>query len=289
MVTDLPPDTVELLENDNVRIMSFSRNYQYLIAFNGRSRKFADPRVRRALNMAIDRDAIIQKVLKGAALPATGPIWPKHWAYDPSAGSYAYDPEGAAALLEAAGLPMRSSQDEALPPARLRLTCLVPSQFSVLEHVALEVQRQLSAIGVDMHFDVQPFRAYDERAKSGDFETVMVDLIAGPSLSRASIMWRSPTRPDVLKYFGYHNPLTEKLFEELRVTSDAAATRIGVRKLQQAFLDNPPAVFLAWNERTRAVRAGFQVTVEPGTDPLTSLWRWGTDKQDGPDDRLTRR
>jgi ABC-type transport system substrate-binding protein len=289
MVTDLPPDTAELIQNDNVRIMSFSRNYQYLIAFNGRSSKLADPRVRRALNMAIDRNAIVTDILKKAGFPSTGPIWPNHWAYTQSAGSYAFDRAAAEALLESAGLVMRPSSDPALPPARLRITCVMPTQFSILERLALEVQRQLSEIGVDIRFDVQPFGTYDKRVRSGNFEAAMMDLVGGPSLSRASIMWRSPARKDVLPYFGYHNPVTEALLEDLRLESDETAIRSGVRKLQQAFLDNPPAIFLAWNERARTVRADFNVPVEPGTDPLAMLWRWGADKPNEPSGRLTQR
>jgi len=289
MVTDLPPDTVELIRNPNVYIKSFSRNYQYLIAFNGRSRKFTDPRIRRALNMAIDRETIVTRVLKSSGLPATGPIWPKHWAYDPSAGSYKFDPGGASVLLEKSGLQVHASADESLPPARLRLTCLVPARFSIIEQIALEVQRQLLEVGVDIHFDVQPYDVYNDRLTRGDFETVMIDLVGGPSLSRASIMWRSPKRSDALPIFSYNNPVTEALFESLRISSNEANTRVDVRKLQQAFLESPPAIFLAWNDRARAVRSDFSVPGELGTDPLTTLWRWKTDKPDRPGDRMANR
>jgi peptide/nickel transport system substrate-binding protein len=281
MVTDLPPDSIELIENDTVRVISFPRSYEYLIAFNGRSAKFADPRIRRALNMAIDRDAIVRGILKNSGAPASGPIWSKHWAYDPSAGTYQYDPRAASALLDTAGLHLRDSRDTALAPSRLRITCVVPAGFSILEQVALEVQRQLSAIGVDLQFDVQPYEIYDARVRRGDFETAMIDLVGGPTLSRASIMWRSPKRGDVYQIFNYENPATEALFETLRTAPNDAVTRVEVRKLQQAFLDSPPAIFLAWNERARAIRSDFGVNVAMGTDPLTTIWQWGADKSEG--------
>jgi peptide/nickel transport system substrate-binding protein len=281
MVTDLPPDSVELIKNDRVQVVSFPRSYEYLIAFNGRSAKFADPRVRRALNIAIDRDAIVRGILKGSGLPATGPLWTKHWAYDPSAGSFPFDLHEASVLLEAAKLPMRASTDSSRPPARLRMTCLIPAQYSILEQIGLEVQRQLSEIGVDLRFDVAPVDVYEERLTNGDFETAMIDLVGGPSLSRASIMWRSPKRDDAHKMFSYENPVTEALFERLRTAPNDAVTRAEVRKLQQAFLDSPPAIFLAWNERARAIRSDFGVNVAMGTDPLTTIWQWGADKSEG--------
>jgi hypothetical protein len=44
---------------------------------------------------------------------------------------------------------------------------------------------------------------------------------------------------------------------------------------QQAVLDDPPAVFLAWNERARAVSGRFKVPVlEPKTDILGTLPQW---------------
>jgi peptide/nickel transport system substrate-binding protein len=281
MVTDLPPDSVELVRNENIRIITFARNYFYLIAFNGRSPKFADPRIRRALNIAIDRDSIVRKILKGSGFPASGPLWPKHWAYDASVGSFAFDPHQAATLLDAAKLPIHESRDTSLPPARLRITCMIPSQFSILEQIALDVQRQLSEVGVDIHFDVQPFESYEARLKAGDFETVMVDLTSGPSLSRSSIMWRSPKRSDALRIFNYDNPVTEALFENLRTAPNDVVTRSEVRRLQQAFLESPPAIFLAWNERARAIRSEFRVDVEAGADPISTLWRWQTDKTIG--------
>jgi peptide/nickel transport system substrate-binding protein len=286
MVTDLPPDTVELIRNDNVRIMSFLRRYQYLIGFNGRIAKLADPRVRRALNLAIDREGIVKNVLKGSGIAATGPIWPKHWAYDSTAGQFDYDPRGAERLLSEAGLPMRPSADPALPPARLRMKCLIPDTFIVYEQVAREVQRELSEVGVDLRFDVQPVSLYNAQANAGDFECVFADLISGPSLSRASLFWRSLRHKDAATTFGYENPATEKLFEEIRLASDDLTIRRAARQLQQAFLANPPGIFIAWNERTRAVRGDFQVVLEPGTDPLPTLWEWGSEK---PVERLAAR
>jgi len=284
VVVDLPPDTVELIRNDDVQgtrqIIAFPRPYQYLIAFNMRLPKFADPRIRQALNMAIDRGAIVENVLKGSGAPSTGPIWYGHWAADPSASAIPFAPGRAEALLNAAGLPVTPSKDPRLAPARLRLTCLVPDGFIVYEHLALELQRQLSDVDVDITFDVQPFDKYNERAETGDFEAVMVDLSSGFSLSRASVFWRSPRRPDTLNSFGYENPETESLFEQLRSATNDSSVRSVVQKLQDAFRRNPPAIFLAWNERARTFRGGFEITAQPGTDPLPRLWEWGAQRSE---------
>ena len=274
MVADLPPDTVELIRNENVRIIPYRRPYQYIIGLNLRLQKFADPRVRLALNMAIDRNAIVSSVLQGAGVPSSGPIWYRHWAVEKSV-AFPFAPRRAEALLQAAGLPIRSSADPKLPPSRLRITCLVPEGFIVYEHLALELQRQLSEVGVDLRFDVQSFDTYDDRLTAGEFEAVMIDIVSGPGLSRSSIFWRSPTRREVLSSFGYHNSETEALFEELRAADSDAVVQSITRRLQDAFQRNPPAIFLAWNERARTVRGDFRIDVQEGVDPLPRLWQWG--------------
>jgi hypothetical protein len=48
----------------------------------------------------------------------------------------------------------------------------------------------------------------------------------------------------------------------------------GVRGFQQAILDDPPAIFLAWDERARAVSRRFEVPAEPGVDILGTLRSW---------------
>jgi hypothetical protein len=75
--------------------------------------------------------------------------------------------------------------------------------------------------------------------------------------------------------FGYENPETESLFEELRAATSDATVRSVTQRLQEAFRRNPPAIFLAWNERARTFRGDFDIKTQPGSDPLPRLWEWG--------------
>lgn len=64
---------------------------------------FQDDRVRRALAHAIDRPALIQGILQGAAVPSVSDIVPSSWAYSEAAPSYPFDPGRARVLLAEAG------------------------------------------------------------------------------------------------------------------------------------------------------------------------------------------
>ena len=272
MVTDVPPDAVQFIKNDDVDVIFFSRPYQYLVAFNARRTPFNSPVVRRALNYAVDRQLIIDRVLQGRATTSTGPLWPKHWAYDTAIPPYTYDPGLAMSLLDSAGL--RADSPDGLPNSRLRFTCLIPANFSLIERVGLHVQKQLYSIGVDMQFEVVPIEEFNERVRDGRFEAMLIDMLSGPSLGRAYNFWGSARNVKGFNFFGYENPEAERLFGVLRTSINEAAVRSATRNLQRVLLDDPPAIFLAWNQRSRSVRRDFRVVSERDRDPLYSIWRW---------------
>ena len=150
----------------------------------------------------------------------------------------------------------------------------------MLERIGLEIQRQLYDIGVDMQFDVVPAQEFDARMRDGRFEAALVDMISGPTLARPHIFWGSPRR-EGLHAFGYQNPEATRLFELLRASTNEAAIRSAVGRLQRVLLDDPPALFLAWNQRARAVSSRFRVPNEPGRDPLLTIRQW-TENTDSP-------
>jgi peptide/nickel transport system substrate-binding protein len=274
MVTSVPPEAVEFVQNDNVQVVSFSRRYQYVIAFNSKQGPLKSPAVRRALNIAIDRDEIIKKVLQGHGIPSTGPLWPQHWAYDRSIPGYGYQPALAKSLLDGGSPRVRLTSSNGAPDASIRFTCLLPANFSILERLALEVQRQLYNVGVDMQFQVLPVDEFNTRISQGQFEATMLDMISGPSLGRAYIFWRSSRRFKGLNTFGYENDDAERMFDLLRTSTNDGAVRSSMNRLQRVLQDDPPALFLAWNDRTMAVRRDFKVVDEPGRDPFYTIWRW---------------
>jgi peptide/nickel transport system substrate-binding protein len=79
-------------------------NIMYL-AFNYRIQEFQDARVRRAVSMAMDRQAIAEAFYPPGAIPASTMLPPSLWGYNPDIPFTEYDPEGAMALLAEAGYP----------------------------------------------------------------------------------------------------------------------------------------------------------------------------------------
>jgi peptide/nickel transport system substrate-binding protein len=274
LVHDVPADAIEFVRSDEVQVVPVKRWYQFAMAFNSRRRPLQSPLVRRALNLGVDRGAIVADVLNGAGSPSSGPLWPGYWAADASLPPYPFDPAEANDLLDRAGFPVAPSRDGA-PAARFQITCLIPENFSVLESIALHVQKNLFNIGVDLQFKVVPLAEFARRMGTGEFDAALLDMSSGPTPGRAWVFWASArAHQGGYNVFGYENAEAERLFELLRTTRNEAAVRSATRRLQRVLLDDPPALFLAWNERARAIRREFAFPDEPGVDPVFTLWRW---------------
>ncbi len=99
-----PADLPALRADPNLTVLQQpGLNIGYL-AFNVKKKPFDDVRVRRAINMAIDKKAILDAVYQGSGEPAKNLIPPTMWSYNTKVEDFKYDPEAARKLLAEAGL-----------------------------------------------------------------------------------------------------------------------------------------------------------------------------------------
>jgi ABC-type transport system substrate-binding protein len=152
---------------------------------------------------------------------------------------------------------------------------VLPDNFAVWERIALAVQRDLFNVGVDMQLRVLPVTEYTNALAQGDFDSALIDLISGPTTQRPYMLWRSATKfRGVYNVFGYENTEAERAFDVLRTSTNEAAVRSATNRLQRVMIDDPPALFLAWNERARALRRDIVFPQAEGQDPMWTLWSW---------------
>jgi peptide/nickel transport system substrate-binding protein len=143
-----------------------------------------DVRVRQAISLALDRQAIVNGKFGGRAVLATGLLPPSHWAYHSDVARYPHDVARANALLDEAGL---VDPDGTGPKSRFALTYKTSSDpFRV--SVARVIAEQLSAIGIAV--EVKPF----------EFATFFADVKKG-QYQLASMQTADITEPDF--YFSY--------------------------------------------------------------------------------------
>ena len=92
-----------LQEADGAELRELESGLAIIFMLNAMEGPCRDPRVRQALNYALDVDAIIAEIKKGGASRLSGYLTPQHFGYDPETPVYPHDPEEARRLLAEAG------------------------------------------------------------------------------------------------------------------------------------------------------------------------------------------
>jgi peptide/nickel transport system substrate-binding protein len=266
-------DTVEFVEGEtSVSTFTFLRPYVFGVVFNSTRQPFKDQRVRRALNFAVNRQLVVDQGLKGRGIVAYTPVYPDHWAFDQTVPGYSYDPIRGAAILDESYRRMDVKGPAKLAsPARFRFTCLLIENLAHWERMALLVQKQLFEIGVDMKLEAVPAKVFNARVARGEFDAVFLELISGRAMSKPYFFWHSQ---GALNSFGYRNEDVDEALNAIRTASDDAAYRQAVSRFQRSLVSDPPGIFLAWGQTTRAVSKRFEVPTTPGSDILASLGSW---------------
>ena len=125
MVTDVPPDAVEFVQNDDIEVVSFPRRYQFLVAFNSQSRRSRRRRATRAELRHRSRRLIAECASgprRSRRLVRSGR---RHWAYDASVATIRVRSSRRRVAAGSGGLQAHSVRTASQPPAaRLRFTCL---------------------------------------------------------------------------------------------------------------------------------------------------------------------
>jgi len=105
LTIDVPPDSLDSLRKDpNITVAEANSSAVWYVALNTRHPILKDKRVRQAMNLAINKEAIIRDILKGTAIVSTGPMSPVYGPFrEEKTTQYPYDPAKAKALLKEAG------------------------------------------------------------------------------------------------------------------------------------------------------------------------------------------
>ena len=260
MLWEVGPDALDSLQaSSNIAIFTYTRRYQYMVLLNTGTDVFKSKAIRQALNMAVDRDGVVRDALGGHGIASSGPVWPRTYGFHGDVGTPRTDIAAAS---------QRLTQPAAGKPAKLRFTCLVRPD-AVHERIALVLKRQLAAVGVEMMIEEVSFEAAAEAMRNRHFEALLTEMISGPAFMRLYRIWHSGG------VAGAASPPIDTALDGVRYAASDEAYLTGMTAFQQSVVNDPPAIFLAWMERARAVSKRFTVpAAEPGRDVLSTLRLW---------------
>jgi len=265
---DLTPELVNYARKQAglTVIQAKGSNFSYL-GFNLRDPVLSDIRVRRAIALGIDREAIINSVFYGAAEKASSLLTPDHWVFDRSFTTSDFDPQKAKQLLSQAGygdktlhLSYKTSKD----PFRIRLATII--------------QSQLANIGIDMSIQSLDWGSFFADVKSGNFQLYSLSWVGirTPDIYRQ--VFHSESIPPKGANRGlFINAEVDRLLDAARNSVDLQEIRRDYSEVQQRVLQQLPYVPL-WYENHIALGKqgliGYRLNRSGDYDSLAQVqWR----------------
>jgi len=211
------------------------RGYTYL-GFNLKNEKFKDPRIRKAIDMAIDKTQLIRILFFSYGKVCHGPFMPGTFAYPEHPPKQGYDPKTAKKLLAEAGY------DEKRP---LEFTISTNANNSTRLYAAQIIQYQLGKIGVKVKIRAMEWQAFlNTVVTPRRFEVILLGWSLG-LIPDAYALWHSDS--DKLGGFnlvGYRNEEVDRMIEEAERTTDMEKVGRIYKRLFATIAEERPYIFL---------------------------------------------
>jgi peptide/nickel transport system substrate-binding protein len=273
LVEGVPPDrTDEVSRVPGRRVQSVWIRAYTAIVWNTRRPPFDDPKVRRALTLAIDRPGLVEAVWHGRARIADSPVLSTVWAHPADLHPLPYDLAEARRLLAEAGF--RDTNGDGVlerrgKPLRIELSTNIGNQ---LRHDALVlIQDQLARAGVAVTPAFRESSAQRAKLTAHEFDGALT-------------AWGMPTDLDLRYGFDgrdpqgtnwgrYSNREIDRLLDEIDRQPDLAAAKPLFVRIQQLIHEDQPYTFL-W-EQPRFIGLDARLTATPSAlSTFTGLEDW---------------
>ena len=236
-----------------------SRSYTYL-GFNLRKKKFKNPKVRRALSLAINRQELINILFLKHAKVCTGPFLPGTIAFNPDVKAPKQNIQEAKKLLKEAGY------DKQHP---LKFEIATSNASSIRPYAAEILQYQLKKAGVIVSLRVMEWQAFLNMVVfPNKFDTVLLGWGLSPTPD-PYMFWHSKSdKPGGFNLVGYHNPKIDSMIDESQEIIDRDKLGTLWRKMFKIITNDNPYLFLYIPNEITAVNKNIK-NIQPS---LSGIW-----------------
>lgn len=271
LITGVPADQIDAIRNSELaKVETVTSTRRVYVGFNMGSkfsdtpggRAILDPRMRQALQYAVDVPTTCESLLRTPCQRAATLVVPRN---DHSGiQATAYDPDKAEKLLDAAGYPRGKDG------VRFRLTLQAPRTLYGDGNVAQAIGQYLSDVGVETRVDLMDQSVYVLLTRSHQAGPLFLLGTGGSSWSALYDMSDLSGPTAGTNYTSWSDPSFFAGWKQLEATRDAAAQENIVNAMLQRFHEGAPWLMLYFQPDVYGVSK--RVQWQPRADELISLY-----------------
>jgi len=216
----------------------------------------ANPKVREAIEMAIDKQAIVDNILAGGGTITRTRVTPGNFGADPSLfGTSIYDPERAKQLLKEAGY-----------GNGLEITMSSPSGRYLKDKETAElIQAFLGEVGIKVNLELMEWSKFNEMYRSKKMKEMFMIAYAN-SMFDGSLAFDRAHSEIAKGETDYNNPEVDKLLEEAEVNMNVPEREKQYHQIQQMVANDRPFIYLF--QMSANYGASNRVQFEPRLDEM---------------------
>lgn len=263
----------------NARIVSFPDRQFLMMGWNQRREMFKDVRVRRALTMALDREAIVKAVRRGYGQLGNTTVPPIFWNHDPQAGAeLRYDTAAARRLLAEAGWQDRN-RDGIIENAQgqpFRFTLMTNQGNAERKDITEIVQAQLRAVGIDVRPQLAEWGSMLDRindVERRDFDAVLIAWVTEFRIDDTDL-FACDKMDSPYQWVSYCNPQTDRLLDTLPRIVDRNASRPVWQAYQRQIAQDQPYTILYFTTRLEGVHERLRNVDPDARGDWVGIERW---------------
>lgn len=250
-----PTDIPRVKADPDLNLISYWSNLYVVVGWNTSRPLFADANVRRALTLAMDRQAIVDTLLPGGmGRVAVSPYIQSVWAHDKTLKPYPFDLAEARRLLAAAG--WKDSDGDGIldrdgKPFSFELASNAGNQQR--NDAAVMIQQQLKKVGIDARPRILEFNSMVDAMNEGVFDATIIGLSVDTSLDMTAQFHTRSIPPEGANSFRYSNPDVDHLLEQVASQPTLQEAEPYIHRIEHLIHRDQPATFLWESQRVAAV------------------------------------
>ncbi len=274
VVADVPAATARrLADHPDIALHEVSGRAFGFVMWNTRRLRLADPVVRRALSLAIDRRRFVDDLLGGFAEPAASYLPPALWNHHAGLAADPFRPDSARVLLAGAGWHDHDGDGvRERDGQRLTLEIIYRSGDRVREDGAVVLRQNLGDVGVEVSLRSLELATALDFLRDGRFDAYWGEFQANLYADPSPLILSGAT--DRFNFGGYANARVDSLLGAARACREHARAQPIWNSLQEELARDQPAAMLYYPRQVVAINRRLRDATPDMLSPVNYLHRW---------------